>query len=282
MLSGPGGPPLAPVSAPRHQSRRQLSPCAALPVGGERSARHHGRRRVRADERRPDPPRRASRQDRGRLRRDRHRALRSRAGGRRTRSGRAAPPPARPVRSPRSVRASPIGTTTSCGPSRWSTRDARMLGSGWSAPGPRSGRLWKRRRPRRSRGHPGGYRDDIPEILAASQVAADGFPVGLGITGTLPESIPGHGDAGRRDEPRMGTTSWCDMGASSSPLGHRRPSAPPASGCGTSRRGPPSSVAPAAGSWWRASRRAPRWSGGRSSTGRLARSGADRRRHAVD
>ncbi len=34
-----------------------------------------------------------------------------------------------------------------------------------------------------------GYRDDIPEILAASDVCVDASPVGLGITGTLRESL---------------------------------------------------------------------------------------------
>lgn len=33
------------------------------------------------------------------------------------------------------------------------------------------------------------YREDIPEILAASDVCVDGSPVGLGITGTLRESL---------------------------------------------------------------------------------------------
>ena len=34
-----------------------------------------------------------------------------------------------------------------------------------------------------------GYRDDVPEILAASQVSVDASHVGLGITGTLRESL---------------------------------------------------------------------------------------------
>ncbi len=34
-----------------------------------------------------------------------------------------------------------------------------------------------------------GYRDDIPEVLAASDVCVDASPVGLGITGTLRESL---------------------------------------------------------------------------------------------
>jgi glycosyltransferase involved in cell wall biosynthesis len=34
-----------------------------------------------------------------------------------------------------------------------------------------------------------GYRDDIPEILAASDVCVDASPVGLGITGTLREAL---------------------------------------------------------------------------------------------
>src|SRR5262249_45083735 len=34
-----------------------------------------------------------------------------------------------------------------------------------------------------------GYRDDVPEILAASDVCVDASPVGLGITGTLREAL---------------------------------------------------------------------------------------------
>lgn len=34
-----------------------------------------------------------------------------------------------------------------------------------------------------------GYRDDVPDILAATDVSVDGSPVGLGITGTLRESL---------------------------------------------------------------------------------------------
>jgi len=34
-----------------------------------------------------------------------------------------------------------------------------------------------------------GYRDDVPDVLAASTVSVDGSPVGLGITGTLRESL---------------------------------------------------------------------------------------------
>lgn len=34
-----------------------------------------------------------------------------------------------------------------------------------------------------------GYRDDVPEILAASQASVDASPVGLGITGSLRESL---------------------------------------------------------------------------------------------
>ena len=34
-----------------------------------------------------------------------------------------------------------------------------------------------------------GYRDDVPELLAASQVSVDASHVGLGITGTLRESL---------------------------------------------------------------------------------------------
>jgi len=34
-----------------------------------------------------------------------------------------------------------------------------------------------------------GYRDDVPEILAASDVCVDASPVGLGITGSLRESL---------------------------------------------------------------------------------------------
>ncbi|PYM67481.1 MAG: hypothetical protein DMD79_00905, partial [Candidatus Rokuibacteriota bacterium] len=34
-----------------------------------------------------------------------------------------------------------------------------------------------------------GYRDDVPEILAASQLSVDGSHTGLGITGSLRESL---------------------------------------------------------------------------------------------
>ena len=131
-------------------------------------------------------------QDRGRLLRNGHGTLRPRARRRRPEfGGSSASPPTLPS-SPRSASGSPRGTTTSSGRSRGSAPRARTRGCSWSGRAPRSGRPLETLARASGLGDAvtiWGYRDDVPEVLAASQVSVDASHEGLGITGTLRESL---------------------------------------------------------------------------------------------
>ena len=160
-------------------------------VDGSRVVARH-RRRVPGDQGRSRPPGAPGGEDRGRLLRDRHRPVRPRPRERRPGSaGSSASTADTPLVTQIGVR-EPKGNDDllrAFARVRAARPDARLLLVG-ARP--------EKRAPLEALARAGGlgdavtiwgYRDDVPEVLAASQVSVDASHEGLGITGTLRESL---------------------------------------------------------------------------------------------